>query len=121
MASVRDEKGRIKKGHSLNISGRPKTDKLTATDKKQLAVLFKECVKTKDLSKLIVWLVSRSTNTQEVFRITKEFAKYIVPTLSASKVEENKTTELRITFAGDEEPIKIANPVIVGEIENESK
>lgn len=114
----RDSNGRIKKGKSLNPSGRPKTDKLTAKDKKEYRDILAACIEKKDLGDAVLWLTERSSNTGEAFKYLKEFAGYIMPKLSSVKTDVTQVKELVISFAG-EQPTVIEGELVKKEIENE--
>lgn len=110
--SMKDPKtGQFVKGSSGNPGGRPKKSKLTTQDKKEFAAILKEASKKGDIGDVAVWLVERANDTNELFRITKEFAKYLAPAKSSIKTEVNEVKELKITFQGIEESMKIVKPI----------
>lgn len=104
--------GKFKKGVSGNLSGRPKTDKLTSKDKKELAEMFEESIDNKNkLKKSIIFMVERANLVSDVFKIVKEFAPYITAKLSSVKTEVEQINRIEIsTLDGALEPIKIINP-----------
>ena len=90
---LRDAKGRMLPGCTINPSGRPKTAKLTNKDKKELAAL----IDGRDVQKLLGFLCERADTTTEAFKYIKEFAPYLAPKLqtinSISKSDNTITIE----------------------------
>jgi len=95
----RDSKGRIKKGTSLNPSGRPKSAKLTQKDKDQLAHIVNDNIKDKNLlSEMLQFMLERAENTADVHKYLKEYAPFLTPKLASLKQEviEEKVITFRI-------------------------
>lgn len=112
MAAKRDAKGRLVKGAALNPGGRPKSQKLSEKDRKEYAKVLQEASKKGSISDAAIWLCQRANDTTELFKITKEFAKYIAPAKSSVKTEVNEVKQLVISFEGDkEEQMKIVQPI----------
>lgn len=110
----RNALGQLLPGQSGNVSGRPKTSKLSTKDKKEFVQIFKDCVKGKQLEDAISWLCERANDTNEIFKLLKEFAPYIVPKLSSTKTEVNEIRQVRISFvAPEEKPIKTIDQEIL--------
>lgn len=114
MATKDPKTGRFVKGSSGNPTGRPKTSKLTSVDKKEYAKILREAAKNGDIGDAAVWLCERANDTNELFKITKEFAGYLAPKKSSVKTEVSEVKELKISFLEDKEEIK----VIEGEVTN---
>jgi len=89
----KNKAGHWKKGVSGNPTGRPKTEKLTAADKKEL----KGIIDKKDISELLGFMCERATTVNDAFRYVKEFAPYLAPKLQSiqnvSKVDNTITIE----------------------------
>ncbi len=124
MANNKDPKtGHFLPGKSGNPSGRPKAEKLTGKDKKELKKIISKCIKEKDLTEAVLWLVERSEQVFEVFKYLKEFAPYIMPKLSSMKTETKEIREIKITLLGvnneDEKIMKLVKPIKTEVIENE--
>ncbi len=119
MEIQREANGRVKKGSSLNISGRPKTSKLTQKDKNTFSKLLKKCVEKKDLSEAIYWLCEKAHDTIEIFKYLKEFAPYIMPKLSSTKTETTQIKQVKISFVSEEKPKIIEGEIVKKEIGNE--
>lgn len=119
----RDANGRLLPGQSANPSGRPKTSKLTGKDKKEFVEIFRKAIQNKQLDDAIAWLCERANDTNEIFKIMKEFAPYIMPKLSSLKSEVSQIKQVKISFVEAEEPKMIEGEVVeeVKEIATEEK
>lgn len=104
----RDSKGRIKKGHSLNPTGRPKSAKLTQKDKDELVKIVKDNIKDKNLlSEMLQFMLQRAENIVDVHKYLKEYAPFLTPKLSSIKqdIQEEKTIKIQIEGFSDMEMI----------------
>jgi|GEM_PF-4179210 len=110
-------KGQFKKGVSGNLSGRPKSDKITEKERKELVAMFEESIDEENkLKKSIVFMVSKAQLVSDVFKVVKEFAPYITAKLSSVKTEIEEIKKIEITINGK----TIENNMkTVKEIENE--
>ena len=105
--------GQFKKGVSGNLSGRPKTEKLTEKDRKELTEIFKSSIdKGNKLKEPILFMLKRAQLVSDVFKIVKEFAPYITAKLSSVKTEVEEVKKLEITINGKviEKDLKVVNP-----------
>lgn len=119
MTNKLNKPGQFQPGKSGNLAGRPKTDKLTSADKKMFQELFNKAVTEKNISNIVSELVGRCNNTQEIIKLLDKFSVYLVPKLSATKIDEKRVTTLKFIFAGDDqEKMKLVKPIIEKEIEN---
>lgn len=97
---LRDVKGRLLKGQSGNPSGRPKTERLTSADKREL----KRIIDSKDMSSALAFMCERATTVNDAFRYVKEFAPYLAPKLQTiNSISKNDNT---ITIEWKSEMIK---------------
>jgi hypothetical protein len=103
MTDKRDNSGKFAKGTSGNKSGRPKTDKLTTKDKKELASIIKDNVKDKTLmSEMLTFMLERASTLTDVHKYFKEYATFLMPKLAQVKQEivEEKTITIEIKGYG---------------------
>ena len=85
----KNKAGHWKKGVSGNPTGRPKTEKLTAGDKKELKAL----TESGDIKGILAFMCERATTINDAFRYVKEFAPYLAPKLqSIQKVSKVDNT-----------------------------
>jgi len=102
------------KGQSGNPNGRPKTDKLTEKDRKELEAIFQESIdEGNTLKKSIIFMVRRATLVSDVFKIMKEFAPYITAKLSSVKSETKRIERIEIVINGKviERDLKVLNDI----------
>jgi hypothetical protein len=106
----RDSKGRIKKGQSLNPSGRPKSAKLTQKDKDELVKIVKANVKDKNLlSDMLEFLLKRANDINEVHKYLKEYAPFLTPKLSSIKQEIMEDKVITFKIEGLEEELEMVD------------
>ncbi len=115
----RDSKGRILPGCSGNKTGRPKTAKLTAKDKKELKGLWKSLIKDKNAEPMVNWLSERANDTNEVFKYFKEVLPYTIAKKASIKTEVNQIKTVRISFVAAEKPKTIEGELVKEGIEND--
>lgn len=108
MAIERDSKGRIKKGQSLNKSGRPKSAKLTQKDRNELVKIVEDNIQDKNLlSEMLSFMLERAELISDVHKYLKEYAPFLAPKLASIKqeIQEEKTVTIKIEGFQDMEMI----------------
>jgi len=96
-----DNDGKFQKGVSGNPSGRSKSTKLTAADRKKLAKMVEDNIEDKGfLKEVLAFLTEKAESVADVFKYVKEFAPYLMPKLSSIKSEINEVKEICIRIEG---------------------
>ena len=104
MVDKRDNKGQFVKGKSGNVSGRPKSAKLTQADRDEVVKIIKDNVKDKSLlSEMLSFMVERAELVSDVHKYLKEYAPFLSPKLSSIKQEIEQETTIRVVIEGIED------------------
>ncbi len=109
MADERNDSGKFVKGVSGNPSGRSKSTKLTAADRKKLVKIIEDNITDAGfLKEMLSFLTEKAESVADVFKYVKEFAPYLLPKLSSIKSEVSEVKEIKIRIEGfDINPMKV--------------
>ena len=111
--------GKFVKGVSGNPSGRSKSTKLTALDRKKLVKIIEANITDAGfLKEMLSFLTEKAESVADVFKYVKEFAPYLLPKLSSIKSEVSEVKEIKIRIEGfDINPMKVLEATKLTNIE----